>query len=345
MQKYLLLVIFTGIAIMSNAQTGANKVVNPFHEAYHDSLKSMNYNRTFPLLGKKAYKKGFDIPYPWGVGLAYFALHQRILIKSTNISFNGGAPIDLSGIIEFGDVQNVTNTYSVRPSLWVLPFMNVYGVFATGTSETTVPLVKPVTFTTVQHFKASSAGAGITLAGGFHDVIIIVDQNYNWVNVEALVEPVPAYNLDMRLAHNFVNPRHAERQLTLWIGTFFQQIKANTNGTIKVSDILPDGSGEKKEEMIEDFNQWYATLSPAQQIAIKPLINHIEDYFAGKNIGDATIGYNLKKQVAGPWNLIFGAQYQHNKRIQLRLEVGTFGERSQFLLNLNYAFLGMKKKA
>ena len=33
------------------------------HEAYKDSLKQVEYNHIFPILGKGAYKKGFDIPY------------------------------------------------------------------------------------------------------------------------------------------------------------------------------------------------------------------------------------------------------------------------------------------
>src|SRR5262245_37625687 len=81
----LIIIVFFGRV---SAQQGALKEEkNPFHKAYHDSLRTMNYDATFPLLGKKAYKKGYDIQFPWGVGLAYFVQQQKVLIKSTKISF------------------------------------------------------------------------------------------------------------------------------------------------------------------------------------------------------------------------------------------------------------------
>ena len=105
------------------------------------------------------------------------------------------------------------------------------------------------------------------------------------------VEPVPAYNLDIRVAHNFVNPRRADRSMTIWFGTFYQQIQNDTKGTILVSDLLPGLTPEKKEEIKEDFSQWYDDLTPIQQAVVGPIIQHIEDFFDGKNIGDGEIHY------------------------------------------------------
>lgn len=74
------------------------------------------------------------------------------------------------------------------------------------------------------------------------------------------------------------------------------------------------------------------------------MIDNIKDYLDGLNLGDGAIHYNIDKELAGPWNMIFGAQYQHNKRWQIRTEVGTFGKRTQFLLNMNYSFVRLKKR-
>jgi len=333
------------VSLSSWAQPGAVKAEkNPFHKHYHDSLKAMDYKSTFPFLGKKAYKKGYDIQFPWGVGLAYYVQRQKVLINSTKISFNDGDPIDLSNLIQYGDIENKTYATTIRPSLWILPFLNVYGVFGSGKSTTTVPLVRPVNLTTTQNFDAKSAGIGATLAGGYGQFIFILDQNMNWADLEAFVEPVPAYNLDVRIGHNFVNPRRADRSVTIWFGAFYQSIKADTKGTVKVSDIFPGLPPEKKEEIKEDFQQWYDDLTPIQQAIVEPIIDNITDYLDGLNPGAGEIHYNIDKELAGAWNMIFGAQYQHNKHWQLRTEVGTFGKRTQFLLNLNYAFIHLKKK-
>src|SRR3954449_488920 len=72
---------------------------NPFHQAYHDSLKKMNYPYTFPLWGKKAYKKGFDIPYPWGIGANYFWAKQEVKIDNIAVGLNDKAPVDFTDVI------------------------------------------------------------------------------------------------------------------------------------------------------------------------------------------------------------------------------------------------------
>src|ERR1044072_2041069 len=95
--------------IKGYTQPGAVKAgKNPFHTAYHDSLKAMEYKSMFPFLGKKAYKKGYDIQFPWGVGLAYYVQRQKFNIAKTEISFNDGEAIDLSPIIQYGDIENKT---------------------------------------------------------------------------------------------------------------------------------------------------------------------------------------------------------------------------------------------
>ena len=148
------------------AQQGVIKVINPYHEAYHDSLKKMNYPYTFPLLGKKAYKKGFDIPYAWGISPVYFAQRQDIEIAEIAVGLNDGPLADISGLVQFGRIENKVSTFTIRPDLWVLPFLNIYGIFGFGKTSTEVPLVKPIDFTTVQNFDATSAGFGFTFAGG-----------------------------------------------------------------------------------------------------------------------------------------------------------------------------------
>ncbi len=54
------------------AQTGAYKQINPYHKYYADSLKTMEYKPIFPLLGQKAYKKGYDIPLSYEVSFCIF---------------------------------------------------------------------------------------------------------------------------------------------------------------------------------------------------------------------------------------------------------------------------------
>ena len=175
-------------------------------------------------------------------------------------------------------------------------------------------------------------------------VIVIIDNNFNLANVEAFVEPVRTYNFDARIGHNFVNPRRADRSVTIWFGGFYQKIKADTDGHIPISSLFPEVTPEEADEIRERLDGWVEGLPAAQEIIMREVIQKINDYLEGREPGDGEIHHVLDKRVAGPWSLIFGALYQHNKNWQIRSEIGNFEKRTQFLLNLNYRFPGFGKR-
>lgn len=316
---------------------GVDKENNPVFKHYYDSLKAMDYDYVFPILGKQAYKKGYDIQFPWGMSAVYFTQTQEINITSTSIGFNGGQKVDLSKYIEFGPVIATTNAYTVRPDVWVLPFLNIYGILGGGTTKTEVNLLQPIGISTTQHFNAKSFGIGATVAGAVGPIFIAWDNNYNFADIEAIVEPVPAFNSSLRIGHNFRNYSKPERMFSVWGGAFYQNLKNNTVGSLTLDSIFPQiGNGAS----ITYMREWASGLPLAQRVVANQIIDAIEDKLEGADIGSKTIDYELKKEVAGPVNLIFGAQYQFNKNWVIRTELGVFGKRSQFLLNLNYRFLG-----
>jgi hypothetical protein len=322
------------LSINLYAQEGIDKQVNPFHKHYADSLKTMNYDRTFPLMAKNAYKKGYDIPLPYGVSAIYMYLRQEIDITNTSIAFNDNPSVDLSDILKYGSVMNTTNVYTVRPNMWVLPFLSVYGIMGMGHSQVVVPVVEPIVFTTTQEFSLKTGGVGLTLAGGLGPFFLTADGNVAWTWLEALNKPVPAYNFDTRIGHSFVSATHPERNLTVWIGAFFQTLSSQTTGEIQMSDVMSADAAQKMITQLENrIDTEYPNLKPAQK---KMIDNIISD--GVEKLENSTVHYELDKEIAGKWNMIFGAQYQHNKHWQARCEVGTFGKRSQFMLNLNYAW-------
>jgi hypothetical protein len=344
MKTKLTLVFFLLLNLILHAQYSELQK-NPFHKAYRDSLKAMNYPYTFPVFGKKAYKKGFDVPYPWGIGANYFWAKQEINISKVAIGFNDKAPVDVSNVIKFGKVTSTASATTFRPDLFVFPFLSIYGIVGFGNGTTEVPVVAPVVFTTTAKSNVTSAGFGFTLAGGFQGVIIILDNNFNWVNTDKLTELVPAYNFAGRFAHMFSSSMRADRNITLWIGGFYQKIKADTKGVIKVSELFPGSSSSEQQKIASRLDEWITQLSPAQKAVGQDIVDKIKDHFAGTDPGNGTITYQLDKDIAGPWNMIFGGQFQFNKNCMMRIEMGAFGKRSQFLLSANYRFQSFKRKS
>ncbi len=313
------------LSTSASAQPAGDKQINPYHQRYADSLKTMEYKPPFPLLARKAYKKGFDIPLPYGVGVTYFYARQAIDITSTRIGFNGGEMIDLTGKIVYGDVENTTNVFTTRADLWVLPFLNIYAVYGIGSSSVTVPLVEPAVFTTKQDFQLQSYGFGATAAAGLGPVFFTLDYNISWAKLAVVDKAVPASTLDMRIGHNFISARHPERGVTIWMGAFMQNIRSSTEGHIAMSSVISPDQVADIDAKIDASTKF----TPAEKAILKDAVNNLET---------STVDYQLDKRIAAPWNMILGVQYQHNKHWQGRVEIGTFGKRTQFMLNLNYRF-------
>ena len=145
--------------------------------------------------------------------------------------------------------------------------------------------------------------------------------------------------------HQFKSSMRAERNITVWMGPCYQKIKADTKGEIKISEIFPGVDDSKNQEIKNRLDEWYQTLSPPQQAVAGEIIDRIKEHFEGRDQGNGVISYQLDKKIAGPWNIVFGSQFQFNKNWMMRLEMGAFGQRSQFLLSFNYRFESFKHKS
>ena len=93
------------------------------------------------------------------------------------------------------------------------------------------------------------------------------------------------------------------------------------------------------------MDEWYLNLSPPQQAVAGEIIDRVKDHFEGRDPGNGKISYQLDKKIAGPWNVVFGSQFQFNKAWMMRVEMGAFGKRSQFLLSFNYRLESFKHKS
>ncbi len=331
MKKITFFFLLAMFSVCSYAQY-ATVEVGSRKEAYRDSLKNVNYKHIFPILGKGAYKKGIDIPYPFGVMPAYYYQRQNYNISGIQLGIDDSELQDID-FIEFGTVEGVTNAATVRPDIWIFPFLNLYGLIGYGTTITSVQVVKPDIKTT-QHFHGVNFGVGATAAGAIGPVFISADANFNWVKFKQLTKPVPAMNLSMRFGHFFQFSDHPDRNIGVWAGPFYQNVQNDTEGEIKLSDVF---GGDATSAMIDKINNWYDGLGPAEQKKVESKKDEMISEL--QTAGDHTIHYKLNKEVSQYWNLIVGFQYQHNKHWQFRTEMGTFGKRTQFLLTANYRFM------
>ena len=343
MKKIYTLLLVSVFVIQANVSGQyVTKKVRSVHEAYTDSLKNVQYDYIFPILGQGAYKQGFDIPYPAGIMANYIWMDQGLDMTNMQLGFDGtntDIPLSPTDFIEFGDNRNTSYIYNVRPDLWILPFLNVYGLFGGGKSVTEVNLIAPIELKSVVEQNVRTAGLGVMTAFGVGPVWVNVDVNWTWTKPELLDKPVKVGVLGLRIGHTFTFKKRPYSNIAIWAGAMSLKMGEETVGQIALIDALPQETWDRRDEIVNQYNAWYDGLSPAKQAivdntAFPEIIDRI-----GAADGSAVIGYAMDKKTSEMWNGIVGAQYQFNKKWQLRTEWGIIGDRKSMLFSLNYRFL------
>lgn len=342
MKKYIFLLSFIICSLSISAQFATRKVSKK-EAAYTDSLKQVNYDYLFPILGQKTYRAGFDIPYPIGIMGNYIWMNQGILIDNMQLGITTDTKdIPLTNVdqfIKFGDNSNKSYAINFRPDIWVFPFLNVYGLFGKGRSETTVNLTAPITMTSVVEQGLRTTGVGIMGAFGIGPVWVSLDGNWTWNKPELLDKAVGVAVFGVRVGHTFVFDQHPDRNIAIWGGAMRVKMESNTVGQIKLIDALPQEAWDNKQQLVDDYNAWYAALGVGEkflvdQTSLPDIIDRID-----QADGSSIIKYGMDKQVLQEWNGVLGAQFQYNKRWMLRTEWGLIGDRKSALASLNYRFL------
>ncbi|HEY4323457.1 MAG TPA: hypothetical protein VGN20_05710 [Mucilaginibacter sp.] len=331
--KKLLVVILLMAPIIVLAQQPADKTIM---EKYIDSLKTHPYPYKFPIWGEKVYKKGFDIPLPAGVMLNYFNGKQLINITDLAVGFNGGDKVPLD-FIKFGKTQASIQMISTRLDLWVLPFVDLYGIFGKSFTHTSVTVAEPIAFSTSAKFNGPTAGFGITAGGGVRGFLIIGDYNNTWTSLEGIDGSIYAQTVSARLGYVIKFPKKPYRNITLWAGPSGLFVNRTTVGSVKVSDLTGGPSQDQIDAIKNGVAGWYNNLTPPQKVVVKQIAQAFSDKFAGID-PNATIDYSLNKAPTSNWSMITGGQFQLNKIWQFRAEAGFLGGRSSLLLSVNWRF-------
>jgi len=295
-------------------------------KAERDSLLK-DYHQIFPIWGRKAIERGIHMPLPLGFNIGYYHMSQDIEISNLGVGFNKPPqPVDF---ITFDRANAELSLINLRVDLWVLPFLNVYGVVGSGFGHTTVKLAEPVSFTTTADFDGANAGLGLTGVYGFKNFFTVADFNHQWGFSSLLSAPVPANIFSARLGHRFrVGEPRKQQRATVWVGAMYQVLKSETNGSIKLSDILPSGT----DSLFNDYqnSSWYQGLGPAQKALVDEFVQRLQG-----GLDTTTVNYSLNKKTADPWNMVVGGTLDVGPHWGIRWEFGFFGRKSVMLMG-NY---------
>lgn len=372
MKKFIVLIIVVlFVTAPGNAQVYTNKVVGAKNEELIDSLKSSEYPYSLPILGAKAAAAGYDLPYSAGIGINYFWQESSIIIENLFVGFNNGPMYDLDEIIRFDDAISTSNAINIRPDVWLLPFLNVYGLFSKANTSTEIfagvylpdennVWSEVTSFSTKAEFEATGVGIGMTPTMGIGGGWLALDMNVTWQSISALNKPVMTFVFGPRFGKSFKFKNNPQSNIAFWAGAFRLHLKSETSGSLPLNEVLPvDELQTKVDESMENVaekqiavDEWWAGLTPIEQAnpvneakyetanralgTAGELLNSIDGALSDEE--SATVQYSLNKRPKDMWNFVLGTQYQINKHFMLRAEAGFLGSRMQFLGGLQYRF-------
>ena len=309
------------------AQSAPNLELNS--DANQDSINAENWDHFFPIWGKKVIQRGIELPLPLGFNVQWLVNSQDMSLGNLKLGVNNRGLVDVSDFIDIGKSTIVTNSAQIRPDVWVLPFLNVYGLFGVGTNTIDVTVGLPVELKTVVDRNAVIAGFGGNVSFAIQRYFVVADGNLTWAKVDGIDEKTRANVFSARIGRSFLLPNRM--RFAGWMGAMRLGLASNTSGSIRLGDAIPG-----LEDFFENYQstEWYMNLGGAQQRAVDAIFSEI----AANGPGSSTIQYDLEKKLASQWSVVFGGQFQFNPNWMFRAEYAQSVKRGSLLLNLNYRF-------
>jgi hypothetical protein len=366
----MLIVAFIAISPGVKSQVFTNKEVGKKNAELVDSLKHSEYPYTLPILGAKASKAGYDLPYSAGMSSQYFWQVSDIIIDNLNVGFNNGPMYNVDEIIRFDKARATASALTVRPDIWLFPFLDIYGIFGKAKASTEVGFgiwvpdstntpKQVLSANTLVEFNTNTYGFGFTPTIGIGGGFLALDMNVAWTDVPQLDKPAQSFIFGPRIGKN-VKLKKPGETIALWVGGFRVHLSSETKGSIALSEVLPaDQLGTKVNQGIEkvgnaqkQVDAWWASLSSQQQqnpvneakynAANRALGTAGEILAAANNaigtISTSTVQYSMDKRPKDAWNFIIGSQFQLNKHWMVRGEVGFLASRTQVIAGMQYRF-------
>ncbi|HMC96043.1 MAG TPA: hypothetical protein VKG92_00175, partial [Flavobacteriales bacterium] len=300
----------------------------------------------------------------------YFGQRSDLIIENLLVGFNGKEMHDLDGIVRFDKAKAQSDGISLRPDVWVFPFLNVYAILGKSSASTDVgySLWLPdsagvdqqlASFETKVEFTANTFGLGLTPTIGVGGGFLALDMNVTWTDVPQLDKPAFAFVFGPRLGKSFKLGK-PESNITAWVGGFRFKINTGTTGSIPLADALPIDQWQSSvaqgqahiAELDQQVQSWWSSLTPLEQAnpvneakynAANAALDRTAAFLndAGSAVahaGSSTVQYSIDKRPEDMWNFIFGGQYQYNKHWMIRAEYGCLSSRTQLIAGLQYRF-------
>jgi hypothetical protein len=214
-----------------------------------------------------------ELPRTWGIGIDYFSMRQPYQIDSLSLidtldTPGGPVPIDLAALLvpdpSILDVNNDVRNFDLKLDVWVLPFLNVFGIYGQIDGDTTIDLrplglpLPPQTNSLTFSYDGDVFGGGVVLAAGGDKWFASVTATFTDTNLGG--------SFDSSVEATTIQPRiglRAGSSLEIWVGGYILDAEEKHSGSVDldlglVGGMLPvdaqDVAFDVDLSQKEDFN-------------------------------------------------------------------------------------------
>jgi hypothetical protein len=191
------------------------------------------------------------LPLPFGIGVTYYYQKQDYELASLDVG-----PIPLPpGLIDNVDVTNDIQEINLKADLWLLPFLNVFGIIGDVNGETNVDL-GPALGTLNVDYDGLVYGGGFTAAMGVKQFFTSLTTHFMLTDLRGDRSSVQAWLLTPKAG--FVFERGA-----IWSGAMYQRADEEHIGTIEIPYFGEVGY----EVVLQEKNPWNVLVGGQFELA------------------------------------------------------------------------------
>jgi len=162
------------------------------------------------------------LPRPFGVEVTFYHQEQEYELASMTVNLPDAA-LAQAADIEF---ENQTNESDLQVDLWVLPFLNVFGIIGNVDGETTVNLGPPLGDIEVD-YDGLVYGGGLTLAAGGERFFGSLSAILTQTDLDTSTSSVEAWILTPRVGVRLKN-------MAFYVGAMYQATEERHRGQISI---------------------------------------------------------------------------------------------------------------
>ncbi|WP_068475825.1 hypothetical protein [Saccharicrinis aurantiacus] len=326
------------------------------------------YPYVLPIWGQEVVDRNIDLQLPFGFNVNYVFNQMSLELTEFSMNFYDGENLDdiiNPESLNFTETVATSNGVNVRADAWILPLLNVYGLYSRNQGSTKVSFqpqmvetglgpngnlkqittpVKPIDVPKV-NFSTNSFGIGSTAVYGWDDYFVSVDGNITWTTSDLLAETVTFFVGSGRIGRRVVFRN--KMKLSVYIGAMYRDFvnRENNTGSLGVPELdeaMTQAIGVLNTINNEQIDLWESLpdRTPGKEEKLIELYAREQrlDYALGRVEESNAINYSIKKEIIDNWSTQLGFNYEISDHWMYRAELGYRADQKFFMTGLQYRF-------